>query len=139
MIILDTNVVSEPLKPNPSAIMMTWAASHVDELAVSSVTIGELFVGVALLPEGARKRGLNDALEVELLRWSVRVAYDDKAARAYAEMRGLARRMGRGLSIEDGMIAGICAANDAALATRNVTDFDFLPITVINPWASPGR
>ena len=64
------------------------------------------------------------------------IPYDEPAARIYASYRTLARRIGRGLGTTDGMIAAICASRGAPLATRNVADFDFLSIAVINPWES---
>ena len=134
MIILDTNVVAEPIKPTPSPAVMAWTASHAADLMVTSITIGELLVGVALLPDGARKRHLMDAVETAILGLPSALPYDSQAARAYADIRGIARRIGRGLSVEDGMIAAICVAQGATLATRNVVDFNFLPIDLVNPW-----
>jgi len=136
MIVVDTNVISETVRIGPDSVVVGWLADPPDDLAISSITIGELLTGVALLPDGARKRGLADAIETVLLRMPVRLSYGEQAARAYADMRSLARRAGRGLSVEDGMIAAICAARGAALATRNTIDFEFLPIDVVNPWES---
>jgi predicted nucleic acid-binding protein len=137
MIIVDTNVISETTKPTPSPAVFAWAEGHADDLSVTSVTVGELLTGVEMLPDGSRKRRLAEAIELILVRLAVPLPYDERAARVYADMRGLARRLGRGLSVEDGMIAAICAVNGATLATRNVHDFDFLPITLINPWETP--
>jgi len=134
VIVVDTNVISEVTRPEPSSAVLDWLADPPDDIAVCSVTIGELFAGVGTLPEGSRRRGLEEAVEAVLMTFAVRLAYDEPAARAYGQMRALARRAGRALHTEDGMIAGICASWNAALATRNVKDFAFLPIAVINPW-----
>jgi predicted nucleic acid-binding protein len=105
-----------------------------DAFAITAITIGELLTGVRLLPKGKRRDGLLTAVDNVLLRWAVRLPYDEVAARLYAAMQESARQQGRGLSVEDGMIAAICAAHNATLATRNVADFDFLPVPTVNPW-----
>lgn len=137
MIVLDTNVVSETVRAQPSPAVMQWLAEQDEAFAITTVTIGELLTGVRLLPAGKRRDGLMAAIEKVLLRLAVRLPYDEAAARIHAAMREQARLQGRGLSVEDGMIAAICAANDAALATRNTGDFDFLPVATVNPWEPP--
>ncbi|MCL1898795.1 MAG: type II toxin-antitoxin system VapC family toxin [Micrococcales bacterium] len=134
MYLLDTNVVSEVVRTQPSPAVMRWMGTHDEPFATTAVTIGELITGVRLLPQGVRRAGLLAAIEEVLLRWSTCLPYDESAARTYAAMRELARRLGRGLSVEDGMIAASCAVNNAVLATRNTIDFDFLPVSTINPW-----
>ena len=134
MIVLDTNVVSEAVRAQPAPPVMRWLNERGEPFAITTVTLGELLTGVRLLPAGKRRDGLMAAIEQVLLRWAVSLPYDEAAARIYAAMREQARVRGRGLSVEDGMIAAICAAHGAALATRNVADFDFLPITTVNPW-----
>ena len=134
MIVLDTNVVSEAVRAQPSPTVMRWLERQEEPFAITTITIGELLTGVRLLPQGKRRTGLMKAIEQVLLRWAVILPYDETAARLYAAMREQAQKQGRGLSVEDGMIAAICAASDASLATRNIVDFDFLPVTTINPW-----
>lgn len=134
MIVLDTNVVSETLRAQPSPAVMQWLQRCGQPFAVTSVTIGELLTGVHLLSHGRRRTGLLAAIEQVLLRWAVTLPYDETAARIYAALQEQAKMQGRGLSVEDGMIAAICAAHGASLATRNVADFDFLPIPTVNPW-----
>jgi predicted nucleic acid-binding protein len=134
MIVLDTNVVSEALRSEPNQQVMGWLDKQTDGYAITSITIGELLTGVRLLPRGKRRDALEQAIEDVLLHWAIRLPYDEAAARLYAIMRETARKQGRGLSVEDGMIAAICAAHGAELATRNVTDFDFLAVAVVNPW-----
>lgn len=134
MIVLDTNVVSEAVRAQPSPAVMQWLQRRDEPFAVTTVTIGELLTGVRLLPRGKRRDGLMAAIEQVLLRWAVRLPYDEAAARVHAAMREQAHAQGRGLSVEDGVIAAVCAAHGARLATRNVSDFDFLPIPTVNPW-----
>jgi predicted nucleic acid-binding protein len=141
VIVLDTNVVSEPIKLRPALEVLAWLSSQTDDLAVTAVTIGELLTGIRFLPSGKRREKLLAAVEGVLLAYPIGLAYDENAARAHAVFQERARRQGRVLSREDGMIAGICVANGAALATRNVTDFDYLELEVplINPWAVAQR
>ncbi len=134
MIILDTNVVSETVRTQPSPTVMRWLQGQSEALALTSITVGELLTGVRPLPPGRRRDGLLAAIEEVLMRQAVILSYDEAAARVYAIMREKSRAVGRPLSVEDGMIAAIAAARGAALATRHVTDFDFLPITTVNPW-----
>jgi predicted nucleic acid-binding protein len=134
VIVLDTNIISETVRAQPSPTVMQWLTSSNEPFAITTVTIGELLTGVRLLPQGKRRTSLMAAIEQVLLRWAVTLPYDEAAARIYAAMREQARAQGRGLSVEDGMIAAISAAHGASLATRNVSDFDFLPIPTVNPW-----
>jgi len=134
VIVLDTNVVSEPLRIEPSARVLAWMAAQTDGYAVTAITLGELWTGVHLLPPGQRRDGLTQAMDDVLAGIAVRLPYDEKAARIYAVFRQTAREAGRGLSVEDGMIAAVCAAHGARLATRNTTDFEFLPVPLLNPW-----
>ncbi len=136
MIVLDTNLISETVRFEPSPAVMQWLHVQTDALALTSITVGELFTGVRLLPPGKRRDGLLVSIEEVLLHQAIILPYDEVAARIYAVLRENSRAIGRGLSVEDGMIAAICAAHGAVLATRNVSDFDFLPITTVNPWAT---
>jgi toxin FitB len=134
VIVLDTNVVSEAVRDQPAPAVMKWLGTQTDPFAITTITIAELLTGARLLPQGKRRDGLITAIEQVLLRWAVRLPYDEAAARIHAAMREQAHLRGRGLSVEDGMIAAVCAANGASLATRNVADFDFLPVPTLNPW-----
>ncbi len=135
MIILDTNVLSEPLKSHPDAAVLNWMASQLGDVAVTSVSVGELLTGVRRLPYGKRRAGLLEAIEQTLTTYAGRVLpYDDASARRYAKMQEVQRKSGEPLSVEDGMIAAICATRGAELATRNVKDFEFLGLDLIDPW-----
>jgi predicted nucleic acid-binding protein len=139
MIVLDTNVLSEPLRPHPDERVLAWLASldnlSDEETGITAVSVGELLTGVRALPEGRRREGLLDAIEetLEVFAESVLV-YDERAARHFARLQQARREAGRPLAVEDGMIAATCLAHGATLATRNVTDFAGLGLELIDPW-----
>ena len=137
MIVLDTNVLSEPLKNEPDEHVLAWLGS-LDEMAgVASVSVGELLTGVRALPAGRRRQGLLEAIEATLATFAGAVlAYDEPAARHYARLQELRRAAGRPLAVEDGMIAAICTSRGATFATRNTADFTGLDLDLIDPWAT---
>jgi predicted nucleic acid-binding protein len=138
VIVLDTNVLSEPLRARPDRNVLAWLES-VEDVAITSVSVGEVLTGVRLLPEGRRRRGLLAAIEATLTTFAERVlAYDEAAARIYAELQVQRRAAGAALSVEDGMIAAMCLSTSARLATRNVRDFDGLGLDLFNPWELQG-
>jgi toxin FitB len=135
VIILDTNVLSEPLKSQPDSRVLGWLASAQGDVAVTSISVGELLTGVRRLPSGRRREGLLAAIEHTLTTFAGRVLpYDDAGARVYAHIQESRRLSGVPLSVEDGMIAAICSTRGAELATRNVQDFEGLGLELINPW-----
>lgn len=135
MIVLDTNVLSEPLKLEPDRRVIAWLESVDEALAVTAVSVGELLVGARRLPLGRRRDALLAAIERVLEAHSGDILpYDDQAARRYAELQESRRAAGHPLSVEDGMIGAICARHGARLATRNIGDFDGLGIGLIDPW-----
>jgi predicted nucleic acid-binding protein len=135
LIVLDTDVVSEPLKERPDERVMSWLATTGDRLAVTAITVGELLVGARRLDPGRRRDALITAIDRILATHGSEVlAYDEAAARRYAEMQERRQAAGRPLSVEDGMIAAICAGHGARLATRNTKDFDDLGIHLADPW-----
>lgn len=137
MIVLDTNVLSEPLKERPDERLLAWLVAIDDRVAITAISVGELLVGARLLPPGRRRDALNAAVDRVLATHGAEVLpYDAAAARRYAEMQERRRALGRPLSVEDGMIAAICARHGARLATRNVRDFHGLDIELIDPWHS---
>jgi predicted nucleic acid-binding protein len=134
VIVLDTNVLSEPIRPRPSAKVVHWLGAQTD-VAVTAVTVGELYLGVLRLPHGKRREGLRSAVETALAQLSGRVlSYDDRAARLYAELQESRRAAGAPMSVEDGMIAATVLRHGATLATRNVDDFVGLGVDLVNPW-----
>ena len=134
MIILDTNVLSEPLRTRPDARVLDWLEANLD-VGLTVVTAGELLTGAHSLPGGKRRDGILRAIEELLGRYADRIMpYDQWAARAYATMRATRRAVGSPLSVEDGMVAATCSSMGAPLATRNTKDFVGLDIELVNPW-----
>lgn len=142
MILLDTNVVSEALRSAPSTSVLAWLDAHFDTCAISTITILELEVGIQSLPTGRRRDRLHSAVTLALERFRPRVlSFDEAAVRAAASLFALARSSGLPLhqmpaKLADLQIAGIAAANECSLATRNVGDFRGLGIDLIDPWSA---
>jgi toxin FitB len=137
MIVLDTNVLSEPLKRRPDEHVLAWFASLDEQAGVTAVSVGELLTGVRALPVGRRREGLLTAIEATLRTFAGSVlAYDEAAARHYARLQESRRGAGRPLGVEDGMIAAICIARGTMLATRNTSDFTGLGLDLVDPWAA---
>jgi predicted nucleic acid-binding protein len=138
MILLDTNVVSEAMKPEPTAAVRAWLdAQAAETLYLSSVTFAELMFGVGALPKGRRKDMLTAALDGMLDMFTVRILpFDTRAARRYADLAVRARAAGKGFPTPDGYIAAIAAAHDFAVASRDTSAFTAAGLTVIDPWAN---
>lgn len=137
MILLDTNVVSEPLRPTPEARVIEWVdAQPLETLFLSAVTVAALRAGVALLPSGKRRAGLQENLEKRVLPlFAGRVLpFDLACTPAYAELTAKARTGGVAVATADGYIAAIAAANGFVVATRDTAPFEAAGVTVINPW-----
>ncbi len=137
MILLDTNVVSEPLRPAPDARVVAWIdAQALETLFLSAITVAELRAGMALLPAGKRRAGLLESLETRLLPlFAGRVLpFDLGCTQAYADLMAKARASGLAIASADGYIAAIAAANRLAVATRDTGPFAAAGTTVINPW-----
>jgi hypothetical protein len=143
MIILDTNVISETLRPNPHYNVLTWLnEKDNDDLYLSAVVLAELFSGVACMPDGKRKREFRFKLaEAVQIRFDEQtLPFDTLCAMQYAELMGKNQRQGRLMSMADTQIAATCLHYGAALATRNTKDFIHCGIELIDPWqASTGR
>lgn len=137
MIVLDTNVLSETLRPKPSSKVMEWMRLEpLSALFTTTITEAELFYGIALLPRGRRRQSLESVVEMifaEDLAGRV-LPFDSAAAREYADIAAARRRAGRPMSEADAQIAAIARSRRAALATRNVEDFVGCELQVIDPW-----
>ncbi|MBU6403714.1 MAG: type II toxin-antitoxin system VapC family toxin [Betaproteobacteria bacterium] len=138
MILLDTNVVSEAMKPQPHPAVRAWLDDQVAEtLYMSSVTLAELLFGIGTLPSGRRKDALAQTLDGLLELFGNRIlAFDTDAARHYAELAVTARATGKGFPTPDGYIAAIAAAHGFIVATRDASPFQAAGLKVINPWGA---
>lgn len=137
MILLDTNVVSEPLRQAPDARVIAWIdAQALDTLFLSAITVAELRAGVALLPAGKRRTALHTSLETRVLPlFSGRVLpFDMGCTQSYADLMARARASGLGIATADATIAAIAAANGLTVATRDTGPFEAAGVAVINPW-----
>ena len=139
MIVLDTNVVSEILRPQPDPCVLQWLDAQVPhELWLTSVVAAELMFGIAKMPQGARQRQLAQAMSTMLEQdFAARVlAFDLNCASVYADLVAKQQRQGRAIAtaMADAQIAATCLANAAQLATRNSKHFEGLGLTLINPW-----
>ena len=138
MILLDTQVVSEPLRNAPEARVIEWIdAQPMETLFLCAITVAELRAGVALLPDGKRRSGLQESLEKRVLPlFAGRVLpFDLACTQAYAALMAKARSAGLAVATADGVVAAIAATNGFAVATRDTRPFDAAGVTVINPWA----
>ncbi len=138
MIILDTTVISEPLRLRASAAVVAWLdAQPAEALYITSINAAELWAGVALMPKGNRKRTLEQSLEdlLQHLFGERRLVFDDRAARAYADIVADIAATGKGLPLADGLIAAIARAHGFAVATRDAAPFRAAGVAVIDPWS----
>ena len=136
MIILDTNVVSEAMKPEPNPVVRAWLNDQAAEtLYLSSVTLAELLFGIAALPSGKRKEMLALTLEGLMGLFKDRVLpFDVEVARHYADLAVVAKVSGRGFPPPDGYIAAIAASRGFIVASRDTAPYEAARVTVINPW-----
>jgi predicted nucleic acid-binding protein len=137
MIILDTNVLSELMRPTPSPQVVAWVAKQpATELFTTSITEAEIFYGLELLGKGKRREGLLAAAEAmfaEDLAGRV-FGFDSDAARAFSKIASHRRALGRPITHADAQIAAITQTRAAKLATRNVGDFEDCGVEVVDPW-----
>jgi len=138
MIVLDTNVVSEAMKPEPHPAVRAWLNDQATEtLYLSSVTLAELLFGIAALPTSKRKDMLAQALDGLLGLFRDRLLpFDTDAARRYAELAVAAKTSGRGFPTPDGYIAAIAASRGFIVASRDMAPFQAAGVSVINPWSA---
>ncbi len=136
MILLDTNVVSEAMKPELQPAVRAWLNDQAAEtLYLSSVTLAELLFGIGAIPAGKRKDMLAQALDGLMGLFRDRVLpFDIDAARHYAGLAVTARTGGRGFPTPDGYIAAIAASRGFIVASRDTAPFEAAGVSVINPW-----
>jgi predicted nucleic acid-binding protein len=135
MIIMDTDVLSELMRPAPDETVEAWAKTVASELFLTAVTVAEIHFGILRMPGGRRRYELTCDAEALLTTFSERtLPFDRAAAMCYPTVVVSRKAGGRPISILDAQIAAICRARGAELATRNVKDFEHLGLTVIDPW-----
>ena len=141
MILLDTNVISEPQRREPNARVLEWIdAQALETLYLSAITVAELRASIALMPAGKRRDSLHGNLEKRLLpMFANRVlSFDMACTKAYAELLAKCRAAGLAVETADAFIAAVALANGFAVATRDTSPFEAAGVSVINPWqASP--
>ena len=139
MLVLDTNVASELMRPKPDPTVAAWIAERdATEMFLTAVNEAELLYGIAIMPAGRRR----DLLATSMTRW-LNLGFSDRilpfnsaAARAYADIASDRRRAGRPIGEADCQIAAIVHSRGAILVTRNVRDFEGMGVDVINPWSA---
>lgn len=139
MILLDTNVISEPLRPAPLARVIEWIdAQPLETVCLCAMTVAELRAGVRLLPAGKRRASLHDSLERQVLPMFVGrvLPFDMSCTNAYAELLAIARASGAAMDTADACIAAIAVTHGLIVATRDTGPFQAAGLTVINPWAA---
>jgi toxin FitB len=137
VILLDTNVISEPLRMNGDPKVMAWIDAQVLEtLYLSTISLAELRYGIAALADGKRKESLRASLDQRVLPMfdSRILAFDVESSDAYAVLRVRARVTGKGIGTADAYIAAIAAARGFTVATRDTSPFQAAGVPVINPW-----
>jgi len=139
MIVLDTNVISEPLRQAPENRVTEWIdAQALETLYLSAITVAEVRFGLASLPSGKRRDRLQASLEKQVLPlFAGRVLpFDMSASQTFSELMAKARAAGLAIGTADGYIAATAAANGMMVATRDVSPFKAAGLDVINPWES---
>lgn len=137
MILLDTNVVSEWMRPAPNTAVLNWLDRQPEHsLFLPAIAKAEIETGLSILPNGKRKRLLIQTAQIVLDAFTQRcLSLDCHTTTHYARILTLSKTKGRPISVEDAQIAAIALSNKLTLATRNSADFDFLDeLQQINPW-----
>ena len=140
MILLDTNVISEPLKIAGDAKVLAWLdAQMIETLYLSTISLAELRFGIATIPAGKRKDTLHTSLEQRILPlFAGRILpFDEATTEAYARLRALARGQGKAIATADGYIAATAIHHGLMVATRDTGPFEAAGLQVINPWVLP--
>lgn len=137
MILLDTNVLSELMRPQPNSTVVAWVDAHSGEAGVCAITLAEINLGIALLPEGKRRESLAAAARqmfAEDFAGSC-LPFDAAAAEHFARLVAARRQIGRPITIQDAQIAAIALAGGTSLATRNTGDFAAITgLKLVDPW-----
>jgi len=137
MIILDTNIVSELMRPAPERMVLQWFSSQAaEDLHVTGVTMAEILYGIELISSSRRRDVVRAAAEKmfgEVFADRI-LTFEDRAARAFSQIASSRRRQGKSMSGTDAQIAAIARVHGATLATRNTYIFDGCGVKLVNPW-----
>ncbi|HEY0105898.1 MAG TPA: PIN domain-containing protein [Rhizomicrobium sp.] len=138
MIVIDTNVLSEPMRPRPDHRLLAWLDANAGALWTSAVTVQEIVFGIQRLKDGSRRERVRRNFEAAFstLIGSRVLALDEAAARLAGAIAAQRANDGRPIASADAQIAAIAQSNAASLATRNVSDFADIGLALINPWES---
>jgi toxin FitB len=137
VIVLDTNVVSAIMAPSPPETVLSWLdAQRTERLFLSTITVAEIGYGLRILPAGKRRQALQHRFHEFVARGfgERTLVFDLPAARAYAEVMGRRKEIGRPMSVPDGEIAAIALARGFAVATRNLSDFEACGLELVDPF-----
>lgn len=137
MIVLDTNVISEVMRPHPSETVVAWLNQQPGtNLFITSISLAEIGYGLRVLADGQRRKNLQNRFEEFVSQgFEYRMLnFDAAAARIYSEIMGYKKEIGCPMSFPDGQIAAITLANRFMLATRNIKDFNHCGLDLINPF-----
>jgi predicted nucleic acid-binding protein len=139
MLLLDTNILSAMMQVRRVPELAAWMDQQdEDRLFTTAISHAEIFSGLAVMPEGRRRRDLGVTARAMFEEFDERVlAFDTEAAETYAKLFALRRQLSRPIAIADLMIAAIARAHGASIVTRNTRDFEGCGLTIINPWESP--
>lgn len=137
MTILDTNVVSEIMRPVPAPAVLRWISDQIsEELHLTAITVAEVLYGIELLPPGKRREVLRAGAE-QLFQgiFTDRIlTFDARAARELSQIASSRRKQGRPMSEFDAQIAAIARAKNAIIATHDTGDFEGCGVRLVNPW-----
>lgn len=139
MIVLDTNVVSEPLKPKPDAVVLDWLdAQDPQTLYITTINLAELLAGIELMPTGRKRTALKSAFDSQIMPlFEGRILqFEAKAAAVFAHINAKVQSRGAAISFADCAIAAIAKVNNFSVATRNLRDFKSTEVALVNPWAA---
>jgi tRNA(fMet)-specific endonuclease VapC len=135
--LLDTNVVSELMRPVPNSIIVERVNLHQSEIAIASVVIHELLYGCLRLPESKKRQTLLNSINESALSRPV-IDYDSEAAQLHAQERARLSKIGKTLAFADGQVASIASSNYLILVTNNVADFQYFENLKIENWFESG-
>lgn len=131
--LVDTNIISETTKPEPDPAVVDWLRQHEAKLAIDTVVLGEIRLGILLLPRGKRRAALEKWFGQNVEKW-ICLPWEAATALKWAELVARLRTEARAMPLKDSMIAASAAAHGLTVATRNLADFEKAGVPVVNPF-----